>query len=285
MQNEKIDPTYIGHNDGCEFIMPKKLFQMKLKGVIPPKDLKTFSRYIRKTIIGFDIARKTKYGNKNKTKTATTPEFWENFEKKAKQLGADLIGYTTVNENYIFKNLTVYGKNAIVLGMELDWEQIKTAPSYFCAIEAFRVYKELGDIVIELTNYLQEQDYKAEAHHPFGGKLLFPYHAVAANIGIIGQLGLLVTPEFGPRQRIGIITIDADIPLNRKKRDFSEIEEFCNNCGACIKSCKAALEEPVEKIKGSGVISRIDRSECIERLIDDNYCSICLKICSLGHPK
>jgi len=285
LQNEKIEPTYIGHNDGCEFIMPKKLFQMKLKGVIPPKDLKIFSRYIRKTIIGFDLARKTKSGNKNKSKTATTQEFWENFEKKAKHLGADLIGYTTVNENYIFKNLTVYGKNAIVLVMELDWEQIKTAPSYFCAIEAFRVYKELGDIVIELTNYLQEQGYKAEAHHPFGGKLLFPYHAVAANIGIIGQLGLLITPEFGPRQRIGIITTDADIPLNRKKRDFSELEEFCNNCGVCVKSCKAALEEPIEKVKDSGVISRIDRSECIERLIDDNYCSICLKICSLGHPK
>jgi len=48
---------------------------------------------------------------------------------------------------------------------------------------------------------LQEQGYKSEAHHPFGGKLLFPEHAVAAKLGIKERNGLVITPEFDPRQR------------------------------------------------------------------------------------
>jgi epoxyqueuosine reductase QueG len=102
----------------------------------------------------------------------------------------------------------------------------------------------------------------------------------------MGRNGLIITPEFGPRQRWAIISTDAEIPKSSKK-DFSEMKEFCEKCGACIKNCKggAAFEKPIEKVKGSGVITHIDRSKCIESLINNNYCSVCLKVCALGHPK
>jgi epoxyqueuosine reductase QueG len=166
------------------------------------------------------------------------------------------------------------------------WERVKTAPSIHCGVESFRVYKELGEKVLELTNYLKEQGYKSEGHHPFGGKLLYTYHAVAAGLGAVGMNGLVITPEFGPRQRWGLITTDADIPEVSEEK-LKEIETFCNKCGACIKNCRgsATLEELIEKVEGSGIITRIERSKCVKSLINNNFCSICLKICSLGHPK
>lgn len=257
---------------------------MRVERKIDPKVEKEFSGYIQGTFKGFQIAKKTKEGNENNIKTETTPEFWENFEKKARGMGIDLIGYTPVDPNYIFKNLKIYGKNAIVLGMEMIWENIKTAPSVFCGLEAFRVYKELGDKTIELTNYLKEQGYKAEAHHPFGGKLLFTAHAVAANLGIMGRNGLILTPEFGLRQRWAIISTDAEIP-ETSNRDFSEMKEFCETCGACVKNCKggAAFETPIEK--QGGIITHIDRSKCAISLVTNNYCSVCLKVCPHGVPK
>lgn len=288
MPDIEIEPTYIGKNPGLEFIVPHELFKINLKSdrKIDPEVAKEFGNYISGTFKGFQRAIKTKLGNEKNTKTETSPEFWNNFEKKAKELGVDLIGYTPVNENYVFKKLKIYGKNAIVLGMEMSWDKIKTAPSVFCGLEAFKVYYELGEIVIELTNYLKEKGYKSEAHHPFGGKLLYPYHAVAAKLGIKGQNGLAITPEFGPRQRWGIISTDADIPES-PERDFSEMENFCKKCGACIKNCGggAAFEKPIEKVEGSGIITHIDRSKCIYSLVNNNFCSVCLKICSLGHPK
>ena len=286
MASEDIKPTYIGNNENLVFIVPKELFSMKVspEKKLDPKQAKEFSNYIRGTFKGFQIANKTKLGNENNLKTETTPEFWERFESKAKNLGVDLIAYTPVDPNYIFKNLKIYGKNAIVLGQEMFWEKIKTAPDVQCGIEAFRVYQELGDKTIELTNYLKDQGYKSEAHHPFGGKLLFTAHAVAANLGIMGRNGLILTPEFGPRQRWSIISTDADIPKSHKK-DFNEMIEYCKKCGSCVKSCKggAAFEVPIKK--EGNIITHIDRSKCIQSLINNNYCSVCLKVCPQGHPE
>jgi ferredoxin len=253
---------------------------------IDPELKKEFFRYAKGTFKGLQLAIKTISGNENNNKTETSPEFWKDFEKKAREIGVDLIGYTPVNENYIFKNNKVYGKNAIVLAQELNWEKVKTIPSVEFGIEFFRVYQELGEKIIELTNYLKEKGYKSEAHHPFGGKMLYAYHAVAAKLGIVGRSGLILTPEFGPRQRLGIITTDADIP-DTPERDLSEMEDICQNCGACIKNCKggALLESPIEKVEGSGIITRIDRSKCIDSLVNNTFCTFCMKICSQGNPK
>ena len=281
-ETKKIEPTYVGKNEGMKNV-PIQFGQVPK---MDPEIQKEFSGYLMGTLQGAQLARKTKLGNDNNTKTETTPEFWEDFEKKAKEIGVDLVGYTPVNENYIFEGAKVYGKNAIVLAYHFNWEVIKKAPNVLLGVEFFRTYKELGEKVIELTNYLKERGYKSEGHHPFGGKLLYTYHAVAAKLGIVGQNGLIVTPEFGPRQRWALITTDADIP-ETPERDFGEMEEFCANCGACIKGCKgrAALEEPIEKVKGSGVITRIDSSKCAESLMANTFCSVCLRICSIGRPK
>jgi hypothetical protein len=286
MPDMEIEPTYKGKNKGLVFKVPTELFSIRLGKEIDPELKKEFYRYAKGTFKGLQLAIKTISGNENNNKTETSPEFWKDFEKKAKEMGVDLIGYTPVNENYIFKNNKVYGKNAIMLAQELNWEKVKTIPSVEFGIEFFRVYQELGEKVIELTNYLKEKGYKSEAHHPFGGKLLYPYHAVAAKLGIIGRSGLVLTPEFGPRQRWGVITTDADIPESQE-RDFSEMEDFCKNCGACIKNCKggALLENPIEKVEGSGIFTRIDRSKCIDSLINNTFCSYCMRICSQGHPK
>lgn len=280
MSDAGIEPTYIGKNENLVFIVPKELFNMSLgpAEVLDRESAKLFSKYLRGTFKGFQQARKTKYGNENNKKTEVTPDFWKNFEKKARELDVDLISYTPVNENFIFKDFKVYGRKCVILGMEIKWDKIKEAPGAICEIELFRVYKELGDVTLELAEHLKEQGYKSEAHHPFGGKLLYGPHAVAANLGILGRNGLILTSEFGPRQRWSIITTDAEIP-KREETDFSALKEFCETCGACVRGCKggSVYETPIEK--ENGVITHIDRSKCIQSILDNNYCSYCLRIC------
>ena len=287
MSDVGIEPTYVGKNENLKFIVPTELFKMRLKSddKIDNKISKKYSKYIQDTFKGFQEARKTKYRNENNTKTETNSEFWQEFERKAKDFGIDLIGYTPILEDFVFYNLKVFGRNGIILGMEMLWNEIKTAPSIHCSIESFRVYYKLGEITIQLTEYLKELGYKSEAHHPFGGKFLFPPHAVAAGLGIMGRNGLVITPEFGPRQRWAVISTDADIP-NLKKNDLKALEDYCKECGACVRGCKggAAYENPIYR-EDSPVITHIDRSKCIESLINNNYCSYCLKVCPQGIPK
>ncbi|MFX0043103.1 MAG: hypothetical protein ACFE8L_09335 [Candidatus Hodarchaeota archaeon] len=284
MSDIRIEPTYVGKNENLVFIVPKELFTLSInpEDVLDRETSKLFSKHLRGTFKGFDKARKTKYNNENNTKTETNSEFWKEFENKATDLGVDLIGYTPVDERFVFYNLTIFGKNAIVLGMEIKWEEIKKAPSVDSEIESFRVYYELGEITIQLTEYLKNQGYKSEAHHPFGGKLLFPPHAVAAGLGIMGQNGLVITPEYGPRQRWSIITTDAVIPATEEK-DFNAMEEFCKNCGECIRNCKgeAAYEKGIIHDDAPN-ITHIDRSKCIQSILKNDYCSLCLKVCPQG---
>jgi len=282
----KVKPSFIGKNEHLKFIVPQELFKLELKEAIDRGLARKFSKYLRGTFKGFQEARKTKYGNENNKKTEANPEFWKVFESKVKEKGIDLIGYTPVIENFIFYNLEIYGKNTIILGMEMRWDQIKQAPSIPTEIECFRVYSELGDATNELTEYLKVQGYKSEAHHPFGGKMLFPPHAIAAGLGIVGQNGLVITPQFGPRQRWSMITTDADIP-DTARNDFKIMDDYCKECGTCIKNCRgrATYPEPIEKVKGSGVISRIERAKCIDSIMNNDYCSVCLKLCPFGNPK
>lgn len=282
----QIKPTYTGKNEDLVFRISQELLSMN-SGPIEILDRETakiFSKYMRGTFKGFQQSRKTKYGNEKNIKTETNSEFWESFKEKAKGFDVDFIGFVPIFENFIFHDLNIYGKNGIVLGMEMKWEGIKTAPSAQCEIEVFRVYKVLGDITIELTEFLKSNGYKSEAHHPFGGKLLYGPHVVSSGLGIKGRNGLIITPEFGPRQRWSMITTDANVPES-KIADFSELKEYCKGCGVCVKACKgnAVYNTPIDKKYGR--ITHINRSKCVQSIVKNNYCSYCLKICPQGHPK
>ena len=91
MDKEKVEPTYIGENESLVFVVPSKLFTMKVGGEKIDRELaKEYSSYLKGTFKGFQKANKTKYDNGDNNKIETTPEFWEEFEKLAKNGKIDL---------------------------------------------------------------------------------------------------------------------------------------------------------------------------------------------------
>ena len=210
-------------------------------------------------------------------------DFWEEVVEKATSLGIDLIGFTAIDENLIFKHdhvseIDSLYENAIVLGMEMDHERINTAPESPAGYEALRVYAELGMATIELTNFIRSKGFRAIACHPLGGPILYPAMAVKANLGEIGTQGLLITKKFGPRQRLSIISINA-APLPESSDPKFDIQQFCDKCKACIRSCpvEAIYEEPIEN--DNGTITRIDGTKCIEYFYETVGCSVCIQCC------
>ena len=283
--DKKVKPTYKGKNIDCTFRGTTKLFDLTPQAgeVISRETAREFSRSIRNTFKTWNLARSSKYGNIDKngdvlSRIETTPEFWKEFERLAKEKGVQIINYMPVMEEFVFYDIEVYGKNMIILGQEMLWDKIKTANSVLAATESMRLQDVLGNTTLELTEYLQERGYKAEAQVPFGGKVLVPPHIVAATLAIKGKAGLPITPEFGPRMRWGFITVDCDIP-ETKKRDLSELQAFCDGCNLCVEAClgDAIFEQPVEK--EGGILTHIDRDVCLETLRTQSYCSLCLKGC------
>ena len=177
-------------------------------------------------------------------------DLWEDIIKEAKSIGIDLIGFAPIDENLIFENDYVGGieylyENGIVLGMEMNYDAINTAPEPPAGLESFRIYAELGIATNKLTDFIRSKGFGAIGCHPLGGPVLYPAMAVKAKLGKIGKQGLLITKEFGPRQRLSMIAINAG-PLPEIHNKDLKISEFCERCKRCIHLCpvNAILEEP-----------------------------------------
>ncbi|MDD4802149.1 MAG: 4Fe-4S binding protein [Syntrophomonas sp.] len=202
------------------------------------------------------------------------------FEALARLKGIGAIGYTKLPAHLIFKDRAVLYNTAIVLIMEMDSIAIKNAPS----VDTFRMvmstYDKLGKVTNLLTEKLRKMGYQAQAGHPLGGLVLYPPLAVKAGMGWFGRHGLLITPHFGPRQRIAAIFANIDnLPLS-EANEHSWIGKFCDRCGKCIRECpsNAILELPIEH--KSGRKTHIIRENCLPLFVKQQGCTICVKECS-----
>ncbi len=210
-------------------------------------------------------------------------ELWEDVIEQSKVLGIDLIGFAPVDENFIFMNDYVSGievlyENAIVLGMEMDYEAIDTAPEPPAGLESLNIYAELGEATNKLTDFIRSKGYRAIGCHPLGGPILYPAMAVKAGLGKIGKQGLLITKKFGPRQRLSMISVNLT-PLPEIVQETVDIEQYCKKCKRCVNLCpvSAIYNEPI--IKENGSITRIDGEKCIEYFYKTTGCSVCIKEC------
>jgi ferredoxin len=61
----------------------------------------------------------------------------------------------------------------------------------------------------------------------------FRLAAVACGLGEIGWSKMLLTPEFGPLQRVAFIFTDAELEYD----EMYSGEPLCRKCGACVREC------------------------------------------------
>lgn len=113
------------------------------------------------------------------------------------------------------------------------------------------------------------------------------YKALArlAGLGWQGKSLLLVTPEFGPRVRLGAVLTDAPLPAGRP------VPNRCGSCTACADAC------PVGAIRGVGTEDHyrsreeaVELSRCAEACfgfagrpqIEKPICGVCVRACPWG---
>jgi len=105
-------------------------------------------------------------------------------------------------------------------------------------------YVRLGILTTKISDYLRKNGFATEIAHPYGGLVKFSQLGQKASLGCIGQSGLLISPELGPRQKISAIFVSiANLPI-KESTEHSWIADYCEKCGKCIKACpeKALIE-------------------------------------------
>lgn len=217
--------------------------------------------------------------NPSQFQTKAPLDFIKQLESEAYRLGASSIGYTKLPARWIFQDKAVLFSNAIVLTMEMDAEGINSAPSQACMKTVMETYRDLGRINNRLADFLRERGYGAHAGHPLNGLALYPPLAQKAGLGWMGLNGLIITPEYGPRVRLGaVFTSIQNLPFN-EGNDHSWVREFCDRCRVCHRECPpdAFYEEPKERENGQ--VTYVKNELCFPYFNKYHGCSVCVKVC------
>lgn len=106
--------------------------------------------------------------NPNKTVFKSPQEAAQAIKQKALELGAGDVGIAIIEPSDIYKGREITEKYAIVVGQAMLWREFQNVISDESAIECMRVYFTLGELVIQLAEYVRNLGYPCKVEHPIG---------------------------------------------------------------------------------------------------------------------
>jgi epoxyqueuosine reductase QueG len=175
------------------------------------------------------------------------------------------------------------GAYAIVLIKEMNREMINRAPHLEEMTEVTKAYMDLAVMGMWLSYYIANLGYDAKNNMDMDYLMYTPRAAEKAGLGEVGRAGLLVTPDYGMRVRIGIVT--TDLPLIADPPVDYGIKKLCSICGLCAKHCPgraiAKGEPSLLPNQRWGYVSDQEKSFKIWKTFGTD-CGICLSVCPLS---
>ncbi len=216
-------------------------------------------------------------------------------KKWAKKLGALEVGITKLEDYHIYSHAgrgEKYGKTnelkhkiAIAFTVEMDFEFTSTGPQAPIVMESGQQYLNAGTIAVQMAALIRNLGHEARAHIDANYQVVCPLVAKDAGLGEIGRMGLLMTPNHGPRVRIGVVTTDIPLLIDQKKDDKTVIE-FCDICMKCAETCPSQAISGEERKKINGVERwQINQEKCFQFWCSSGTdCGRCLAVCPYSHP-
>ena len=218
-------------------------------------------------------------------------------KKIGRLFGADLVGVTYHDERWVYSHkysrategeasMDLPGDltSVVVVCHEMDHDLLRTVPSALSGTATGVGYSDDVVTLLALAQYIRNLGYRAFASMNDTASSI-PY-AIKAGLGEYGRHGMLITPEFGPRLRLG--KVFTDLPLAHDRPIRFGVKEFCETCRQCSDACPpSAIAEgrPSEDIHNQSNIRGVekwttDAEKCFgfwaTQMTD---CSICVRVC------
>ena len=205
----------------------------------------------------------------------------EDIRAKAKELGFGEVGFTRYDRRYTYASKKTWAKyrHAICLALEQDYYQTQTIPSLEAEFAHFGTYEIAGELALELAEHIRSLGYRAQVHSPNDNSGVFIPLFVDAGLGQLGANGQLLSPHFGSRARLMLITTDAPVAYD-EPIDYG-INKFCEQCQVCVVRCPArALLR--EKVWYRGVQkNKLVYDRCRPIMVTYEGCGVCMKVCPI----
>lgn len=231
----------------------------------------------------------------NKPISVSPETITQQLKEMATYLGADLVGTTRLNKAYIYSHIgrspgqwgapiTLNHDFAIAIAVEMRHEMVQQAPDNPTMTETGFQYFEAAKIAMILARYINLLGYDARAHVDANYRVMCIPVAVDAGLGELGRLGLLITPQFGPRVRLSVVT--TSLPLLPDSPIHFGVQDFCSFCKKCAIHCPSGsiAKGAKEIIAGVGKWQS-EQENCYHFWrTQGTDCGICLKVCPYSYP-
>lgn len=226
---------------------------------------------------------------------ASPEEFSKRVKGFARYLGADLVGTTRLNPAYIYSHvgrspgrwgapIELEHKYAIAIAVEMTHDMIRHAPENATTTESAFKYFEAAKIAMIIARYIKLLGYEARAHVDGNYRVMCIPIAADAGLGELGRLGLLITPEYGPRVRLSVVT--TNLPLTQDEPITFGVQHFCSFCKKCATNCPSSSVDGGEKAIYAGAEKWQSEQESCYRFWrkQGTDCAICIKVCPYSNP-
>jgi formate hydrogenlyase subunit 6/NADH:ubiquinone oxidoreductase subunit I len=197
--------------------------------------------------------------------------------------GADAVGITRVQPQWVFEGHEVTQQWVIVLAVAHAWDALRTAPAEHAAAEVIRQYGRGIRVAKETAAYLRNQGHDAAPH---GGPMAYPMllvpAAICAGLGELGKHGSLINRTLGSNLRLACVL--TDVPLVADDPDDFGADDFCTMCQACANACPPdAIQSEKQLVRGEHRWY-VDFDRCLPFFNEHQGCAICLSVCPWNYP-
>lgn len=216
-------------------------------------------------------------------------ENYEQLNRFAIQEGASLFGVAETlalkDKFHLLSLKTCQGLDrAVSMAFHLSdrvLEDVVDGPTKLYFFHYQRVNVLLDELALKVTNFIQDRgwqalpipasqilDWEKQLAH-----LSHKHVAQKAGLGWIGRNNLLVTSQFGSRQRL--VTVLTSMPLKIDE----PLPWGCGDCRACMPSCPSqSIKERPEEFDHIGCYQQI-KALVKAAGISQNICGLCVKAC------
>ena len=205
----------------------------------------------------------------------------DDIRRAARELGFGEVGFTRFDRRYVYESKRRWVKypHGICLALEQDYDQTQSLPSLEAEYAHYGTYEIESEKAAKLADMIRSRGYHAQMHSPRDPSAAVIPMFVAAGLGQLGANGQLLSPHFGSRARLMIITTDAPVKYDEPV-DYG-IHGFCQKCQVCVNRCpgRALVRERVwwrgaEK-------NKLIYDRCRPVMAKYEGCAVCMKVCPI----
>lgn len=217
-------------------------------------------------------------------------------KRRVLELGAAEVGVARLDPRHVYSHvgrgpepwgapIEATHPFAIAFTLEMRAAAVATAPRLPITQETSRNYLRAAEISIQLAREIRAAGHPARAHIAGSNyQVMATPVAHDAGLGELGRLGYLISPRFGPRIRLGVVT--TTLPLRPDGPIVFGVQDFCAVCRKCATNCPSGSIPAGDPSVVRGVEKwPLEVESCLHYWrVAGTDCGLCMRVCPYSHP-